>query len=56
MPAHFNEAYAKAVENMTTAQVARANACLLYTSYSWATAALRESSVISNSSLYRLID
>ena len=26
MPAHFNEAYAKAVENMTTAQVARANA------------------------------
>ena len=25
MPAHFNEAYAKAVENMTTAQVARAN-------------------------------
>ena len=26
MPAHFNEAYAKAVENMTTAKVARANA------------------------------
>ena len=26
MPAHFNEAYAKAVENMTTAQVARPNA------------------------------
>ena len=26
MPTHFNEAYAKAVENMTTAQVARANA------------------------------
>ena len=26
MPAHFNKAYAKAVENMTTAQVARANA------------------------------
>lgn len=26
MPAHFNEAYAKAVEDMTTAQVARANA------------------------------
>ena len=26
MPAHFNEAYAKAVEGMTTAQVARANA------------------------------
>lgn len=25
MPAHFNEAYAKAVEDMTTAQVARAN-------------------------------
>lgn len=25
MPAHFNKAYAKAVENMTTAQVARAN-------------------------------
>ena len=25
MPAHFNEAYAKAVEGMTTAQVARAN-------------------------------
>lgn len=25
MPAHFNEAYAKAVENMTTAQVARTN-------------------------------
>ena len=25
MPAHFNEAYAKAVENMTTAQVAHAN-------------------------------
>ena len=26
MPTHFNEAYAKAVENMTTAQVARPNA------------------------------
>lgn len=26
MPAHFNEAYAKAVKDMTTAQVARANA------------------------------